>query len=366
MNITGNKKTDIPFSSNNIRLNIKQWIIAAIACIAVIIFLPGLWEKVEKSEPETDYRLPYQLSNDYWQYERYAGLACSKYKTLILGDSVIWGHYVKKNQTLSHYLNELTNSNDFANLGVDGMHPAALEGLLRYYGKDIVNKNVILHLNLLWMSSPVSDLQSDKELHFNHPKLVRQFSPKIPCYKASFSARLGIVLERPIAFTNLISHINITYFHNMNIPAWSMDNPYKNPISNIDFKLPDSDPPDSNSVSRTENSVAEFQWVQAQTSLQWKFFKNSVRLLQNRGNKILVIIGPFNENMLSGENLDNYLELKKETEQWFEKNNITYCAPAALSAGLYNDASHPTGEGYRILAEELLKDGKFTDHIDKP
>ena len=46
--------------------------------------------------------------------------------------------------------NQFNNENRFANLGLDGIHPAAMEGLLRYYGKDIKNKNVILHFDNIY------------------------------------------------------------------------------------------------------------------------------------------------------------------------------------------------------------------------
>jgi hypothetical protein len=352
------KKSEILFSSNTIRLNIKQWIFVSVFCIVAIVSMPSLWTKFEKFSPGDDYRIPYQLSNDYWLYERYSRLACSKYKTVVVGDSVVWGHYVPKNQTLSHYLNELTGENNYANLGVDGMHPAAMEGLLRYYGCELKNKNVILHLNLLWLSSPLHDLQTEKEFHFNHPKLVSQFVTKIPCYKASISSRLAIALERPFTFPAWTSHLNVTYFQNLNMPAWTIDNPYENPLDVVDFNLPDSDTyqrAEASEAPANETSGNGFEWVQADTSLQWKFFRNCIRLLQKRGNKVLVLVGPFNENMLAGESRDAYIKLKGEVESWLQQNNLAYFAPPALPAELYNDASHPTADGYKLLAEELIK-----------
>lgn len=359
MNNKGNNKPEIKFSSNSIRLNIRQWIFAAIFCAAAIISIPAVWNKIEKFTPDDDYRLPYQLNSDYWQYERYSKLACEKYKTTVLGDSVIWGHYVPKDQTLSHYLNELMGENTFANSGIDGMHPAALEGLLRYYGKDIKNKNVILHLNLLWLSSPKHDLQTDKEFRFNHPKLVSQFTTNIPCYMAPFSSKLAIVLERPFTFPGWTSHLNIKYFQNMNMPAWTIENPYKNPLCPIDVNLPAQDKYDDTAKSESTTSGENFQWVQSQTSLQWKFFRNSIELLRNRGNKILVLVGPFNEHMIDEQSMDNYLKLKSEIELWLKQNDIAYFVPPVLPAELYNDASHPTAEGYKMLADELLKSGKI-------
>jgi hypothetical protein len=56
---------------------------------------------------------------------------------MIIGDSFVWGQYVSTDKTLSHNLNELEGDNLFANMGLDGLHPAAMDGLLKYYGKDI-------------------------------------------------------------------------------------------------------------------------------------------------------------------------------------------------------------------------------------
>ena len=356
------KKTEMSFSSNGVRLNIRQWIFAAIFCISMIIALPSAWKLVDKFKPGEDYRLPYQLGSDYWLYERYSKIACSKYDTIILGDSVVWGHYVPTNETLSHYLNELTGENKYANLGVDGMHPAALEGLVRYYGNTIKNKNVILHLNLLWLSSPKHDLQTTKEFRFNHPKLVSQFKTKIPCYTAPLSSRLVIALERPFSFPAWTSHLNISYFNNSNMPTWTMDNPYKNPLDNLSRNITNEDTyqkTEKSKPSGNKPSGGDFQWVQAETSLQWKFFRNTLKLLKKRNNQVLVLIGPFNEHMLSGESLNNYLELKDEIENWLEQNSISYFSSQTLPAELYNDASHPTAEGYNALARELLESDKL-------
>ena len=137
-----------PFSSNCLRLSPPEWFAVGVIVATIACLTPVLWQRVEKFEPGPDYRLPYDLSNDYWLYRQYAERAAAEYDTFIIGDSVVWGHYVSKDNTLAAHLNRLAGKEKFANLGVDGTHPAALEGLLRYYGRAIENKNVILHLNI--------------------------------------------------------------------------------------------------------------------------------------------------------------------------------------------------------------------------
>src|SRR4030042_5343525 len=109
---------ELPFASNCVRLSLADWLIVAIILSAIIYLVSMLWERVEKFTPSSDYRIPYDLSIDYWLYERYCRWACLRYETLVLGDSVIWGHFVSEHNTLSHYLNEIAGRNKFANMGV--------------------------------------------------------------------------------------------------------------------------------------------------------------------------------------------------------------------------------------------------------
>jgi len=343
-----------------VRLSPSEWLIVAIIFSAVFCFAPILWERVEKFEPSPDYRLPYDLSSDYWLYERYCRWACSKYDTLVVGDSVVWGHFVPVDNTLSHHLNNLAGRPRFANLGADGTHPAALEGLLKYYATDISNKNVILHLNPLWMTSPKHDLQTEKEHHFNHPKLVPQFTPTIPCYKASFPTRISTVANRRLRFFNFSSHLYITYFQSMDVPAWTLEHPYENPLSSVTFHLPTSD-----NYERPGRGLGQttLQWVELDTSLQWFFFRRSVELLRRRNNRIFVLVGPFNEHMLKSKSVDTYRKMKSEIEAWLQRNNVPYYMPGVLPRHLYVDASHPFSDGYAALAKQLFQNESFRSGI---
>jgi len=351
------------------RLSLTDWLIIAIILSAVIYLTPLLWERAEKFAPSSDYRIPYDLSSDYWLYERYCRWACSRHDTLIIGDSVVWGHFVPMNNTLSHYLNDLTGTEQFANLGADGTHPAALEGLLRYYGKDITNKNVILHLNPLWMTSPKDDLQTEKEHRFNHPKLVPQFIPNIPCYKASFPKRISTVVNRRVPFFNFRSHLNITCFQSMDVPSWTIEHPYENPLGAITFRLPTSDdyerPKDAARPGRGPGQT-NLQWVELETSLQWLFFRRSVELLRHRNNKVFVLVGPFNEHMLDADSLVTYRKMKADIETWLRRNNLPYYMPEVLPPQLYVDISHPFSDGYAALAGQLFEDDSFRSNILSP
>src|SRR5262249_41112483 len=135
------------------RLTGRQWLCVGLFAVPLFFFASPLWKSVEKFTPDSDYRVPTDLSEDYWLYERHATQAATRYDTLVLGDSVVWGEYTTRQETLSHYLNELEGRERYANLGLLGGHPLALEGLVAYYAGSVTNKNVLLHCNPLWLTS---------------------------------------------------------------------------------------------------------------------------------------------------------------------------------------------------------------------
>jgi hypothetical protein len=361
-----NKDSRSTFSSNCVRLSGYELIFIVILVYVLFCFVPGLWQRIEKFEPAPDFRMPYELSNDYWLYDRYCRYAASKYDTLIIGDSVIWGHYVAQDNTLSGHLNKITGREQFANLGVDGTRPVVLAGLLKYYSGDISNKNIVLHYNPLWMSSSKQDLQTTKEFNFNHQKLAPQFITKIPCYKAPYSKRFSIVLERLIPFFGWTNHLKTAYFDNMDIPTWTLEHPYKNPAGAITLDISSKvKAGQDEQTSWIEKGTAkkDFPWVELETSLQWKFFQQSVKLLQERGNRVFVLVGPLNEHMLKGDSIEIYRGIKNKIEIWLRQNNIPFYIAPVLPSELYADASHPLAKGYEMLAKQLFENDSFKSCI---
>ena len=352
----------VMFSSNEVRLSVFQWLFAFGVVGVLLYFVPIFWVRMEQFESGSDYRFPYQLSNDYWLYSSYCREVCAEEKTVILGDSVMWGQYVKKNQTLAHYLNKLGEKDSFVNLGIDGAHPSALCGLVEYYGGAISEKRVILHLNPLWMSSKKHDLQISKEFRFNHPRLVPQFFPNIPCYSSSISERMGIIIERNLPFFGWTRHLQLAYFKDengvgRNLPEWTIVHPYDNPFKVFTLEINDlTDDFRYEAKPWTERIATKLDlpWVELGTSLQWSSFQRLVKILKERNNLVLVLVGPLNEHMLNEESLAAYNKIKKNIEILLKEKNISYYIPSVLPSEFYADISHPLSEGYALLAEQLF------------
>ena len=348
------------FGSNAIRLSLGDWAVAAAVLLSASVLIPKLWKTLERFRPPDDYRIPYELSEDYWHYRR----ACEEADTdavLVLGDSVVWGAYVPADGTLAHWLGEETGRG-FANLGVNGIHPVALDGLVRTYGRAIADRTVLIHYNPLWMSSPRHDLRTSKEFRFNHPRLVPQFVPRIPCYREPVDVRAAVAIERCLRVRAWAKHLSLTYFGGTPLPAWSIEHPYESPFREISLELPSSSPPrHSGAEPWTARGIKPhaFDWVAADDSLQWRFFRDTVLRLRTRGNRVFALVGPLNEHMIAPQSRDAYGLIKARAAEWLHGEDIPHMVATALPSALYADASHPLAEGYRQLARQLADDPEF-------
>ncbi len=363
---------------NEVRLNARQWIVALGVVLLTVVLTPALWKKLERFDTGPDYRIPYALSKDYWLYQRRAQQLAPT-NIVLLGDSVIWGEYVLPDGTWSHFLNrEAGVTNRYVNAGVNGLFPLALEGLIRSYGQPLRHQKIILHCNLLWLTSPKADLSTDKEEPFNHAALVPQFSPKIPCYRAAASERLNAVVERNVPFLEWVSHLQNAYFGQKSIPKWTLEeeggeppqhpNSYRNPFAQITLTVP-SEPRDDpqrgplssrhKPWSTNDQGTTHFEWVATDRSLQWQAFQRVVALLRARGNNVMVVLGPFNEHLMAEDNRPAYRKIRDEVAAWLVQNQIPHVVPEPLPSALYADASHPLTHGYELLANRLYADALF-------
>jgi len=363
---------------NEMRLNARQCAFSLVLLLAVLFLTPRLWKSVERFDTGPDYRIPYDLSKDYWLYQRRLADKVDPHSIVMLGDSVVWGEYVLPDGTWSHFLNEQSGqTNQFVNGGVNGLFPLALEGLVDYYGQALRNRKIILHCNLLWLSSAKADLQTDKEETFNHSRLVPQFRPRIPCYRADASQRLSAVVERNFGFDEWVNHLQCAYYGQKSILNWTLEddggdpprytNSYRNPLGQITFVVPSApsvDPQRGPASVRHKpwsdgGAPTQFEWVDLDTSLQWGAFRRIVATLRERGNDVFVILGPFNEHMVAPESLAPYIKLRDGVTAWLRQNKVPHLVPELLPSQLYADASHPLTDGYALLAKRTLASAEF-------
>lgn len=344
------------FSSNAIRLSVREWI-GLVAILLLVGVLAGMvWNRLERFEPSTDYRIPYDLSEDYLHFARFCRESVESGKTLFIGDSFVWGQYVRKEESLPSLLNREAGEALFANAGLDGGHPLALEGLMGHHCDALRNREVLLHLNLLWMSSREADLQLERAISFNHPRLVPQFAPRIPSYRARLEDRISVTLARHLPFLGWPRHLQDAHFSGSDLAGWTLENPYRSPIRDFSFSLPEprgNPHPDAQAWFTDGATLQDPPWVELEASLQWKAFQRLVGTLQARGNSVFVLVGPLNEHMLEPSNTRRYRHLLEEVGAWLDDEGLPHFIAPLLPSHLYADMSHPLGQGYALLARDL-------------
>ena len=93
-------------------------------------------------------------------------------------------------------------------------------------------------------------------------------------------------------------------------------------------------------------------------------FREAVGLLAARGNRVFVVVGPFNPHMLKPKSLERYREVQGEIAAWLEANHPDYHMAPELPSEAYGDSSHPLGEGYRRAAQSLYNDARFRRWVE--
>jgi len=392
--VSGSAMADVSeeFGPSTIRLSAWQWAVVGGLVVAVVLLMPWIAQRREAFTPWVDYRHPYAYSEDYWLYERYSRYASARYPVAVLGDSVVWGHYVEPQGTLSHFLNQQAGKPLFANLGLDGIRPMALAGLVQYYCRDLTGHGVVLHLNPLWMSSPDTDLRppgneagawprvaararqawwhrpppEEEGVRINHVGLIPQVSSLPRGYDPSLREVTAITLERHLPYAAWLRHMRMLYFENLGLQSWTLGNPYRNPLHAVTLELPQpEDRPEGSPVPWSQGGVEQqdFPWVPLEQSYQWERFRKTVEILRARHNQVFVLVGPMNTHLMTDGSAQRYGRLKGEMEAWLTAAGVPCYSPPPLPSDLYADASHPLKAGYAELAKELYNDGAFRDWL---
>lgn len=360
----------VNFGRSVVRLRLRDWLVVGVIVAGCFLGLPIVCEQLEPAPRDIDGRVPYAESEDYWNYRRRVEASIAADRIPIIGDSVVWGDFVTAEESLSACLNSASQSPRFANAGLNGTHPLALKGLVDYYAGDVHDRAVILHCNLLWMSSPDRDLQSNRDVPINHTRLIPQFWPRIPSYKASFAQRLGIVIDRATPFFDCVSHLRTRYFSGQDLQTWSVTHPYDNPLAQFHSPPAETEEQRHKPVPWTEQGIQpqDMPWIDLATSLQWSAWRETLETLRSRRNRVLVLIGPVNEHLLQDASRERYQALRHTVEQWLKEHDVPSIAPQALPSDEYGDASHPLAAGYARLAQTLIDDPVFQAwlHTDPP
>jgi lysophospholipase L1-like esterase len=335
----------------------KHIIITAILALLIFFAAPFTISFIDKDEFAGNYRIPYPMGENYYLFSHYSSIAADSDKILFFGDSVIWGHYAEKDKTLTSRLNNLQKEKQFENMGIDGIHPAALYGLVKNFAGKIKNRDILVGVNLLWMSSPRHDLSGEANNEINHKKLLPQLSRNIPAYEAGIEERLSALINREFTFFAWVNHIKMSLFADSSFYRWTLDNPDKNILSFFGKKEMSYTVPEQMRIEGIP--LQNISWVKPENSIQWNYMKKTLGLLKSRGNRVIAYITPYNIHSLTPESREKYFEIREILKKELEAEGIAVIAGVTPDKKYFADASHTGEEGYRILAEALLRNSLF-------
>jgi hypothetical protein len=271
--------------------------------------------------------------------------------------------YAGPENTLPMCLNEELSCSRMVNCGLNGSHPLALNTLLERYAGSLTHRRVLLHCNLLWMSSPEADCQVEGG-RVNHPDLLPQLRYAIPAYRADVSERLSVALGHRLHYQWWVRHIRIGQYDGLDLHHWSLKNPYVNPLGkiNMDLQLPENRR-DGRTWQERGIKPQDHPWVAREDSLQWRAFRETVTTMRGRGNSVCVVLGPFNQHSLRLESRQRFLTLREEVIRELRGKCEALVVPDLLPSDEYGDASHPLEKGYKHLARQIATDPVFRDWL---
>lgn len=341
--------------------NLLKITVPVIAVIILASMLPRIIPCVDTSQFTGNYRIPYSQGEDYFLYEKYVRTVAASGRIAVIGDSVIWGHYTDSSSNLTAYLNASAGTERFANIGIDGIHPAALYGLIDNYCSTLQGGRIIIGINLLWMSSPKHDLSGEINTSINHRALLTQVPGKIPAYSPRVEERLTLLARRDIPLFAWIDHMRASRFAEVNFYRWTMADPYAHPGEYLVHADEIFTPPAP--VSPDRMTGRDMEWVQPGSSLQWRYMRASIRRLKDQGNSVIAVITPFNQFMLTDKSRIERDYIIQEIQAQLAADGVTALAPGLDKAEFFADLSHPVASGYGIMASWLTGNGEFADFI---
>ncbi len=59
---------EVRFAANAVRLSALEWFVAVLLIVCACGSIPRWWQIVESPSIGSDYRIPFSLGNDYWNY----------------------------------------------------------------------------------------------------------------------------------------------------------------------------------------------------------------------------------------------------------------------------------------------------------
>ncbi len=344
-----------------IPLGPSAWIVVALVALVMLAALPLANEWREPFRPSEDWRQPTEAAEDYWQFRRFERQVVRDGALPILGDSAVWGLYAKPSETLSAELSRRLGGRPVANLGVQGLSPLTLEGLQSLAPCD---SPPLFLFNPIWMTSPRRDLaaiaESSDLARLNHVMLLPQGFDLPAAYTPTLEERLSRLADRTLIIRQFSQHLRIDDLGGRDLPSWLREHPRALPWQGFDGRVlaPRDEPGEP--VRRRAPSEREttYDWMEPEESNQYRAFVRTALRLRDRGSLPFVAIARLDPTGRS----ESCLEQERRIAERLRSDLAAGGIPSLrLENGVDRmaDASHPTPDGYRAWADELIASTEF-------
>jgi hypothetical protein len=353
-----------PDVSVELRLRCRDWGGVAVLILFVAWTLPHAWQWLESFRADADWRVPADLSEDYWLVNRWTDEVAQRGDVLLVGDSVVWGEFSSPSETLPTYLTKWSADVRFSNGGLKGLCPLAMPALVEDVISARQQKGIVLHFNPIWMTSPQRDLNEDQPTQVNHQMLLPQLWPDLPAYQPDWNTRIGNLVGRKLRLAQWSNHLRIDDFQGQDFQSWTLEHPKKLPFQGIQLGSPEprDEPASFYRASPRSPRKTTYEWVGvgdgAQASFQLAGFKRAVQSIQGQGCPVFCVIGQLNPEMQTEDSLKEEQEIRAALMRWLDQQQVSY-AQLPVEGAWMADSSHPLPRGYHAQAESLWMTPEF-------
>jgi len=249
--------------------------------------------------------------------------------------------------------------------------PLALEGLLAHYGAPLHDRRVILHYNMLWMSSPKADPEREGRAVVQ-PHKAGAAALRADTFLPAPTPPRGWMrfVERSVGLLGWVNHLDTVYFDQRSIPRWTLEeddsdlprhpNAWRNPLSRITLRVPGepaADPQRGRSSPRHRPWSATAPRPRTSSGSAWRSRCSGSRsggrsrCCGRAATTCWSSSGPFNEWMIATDQRPAYRKLRAGIDAWLTASGVAHVVPEALPSALYADASHTADRRVRSACE---------------
>ena len=214
---------ELPVTSE-MRLSLRQWAIVLAIVTLIAVATPGFGNRSNDSTPAPITASPTNSATTTGCSTGVCRRPPAAKPIVVLGDSVVWGEYVKSDGTLPHFLKPAgrTAGPLRQRRGQRAVSRGAgrVGALLRHVAARPQSDRGLQSA----LAQQPQGRHAEQEGGEHQPCLARAsvLPAQSPAYQADANERLSAVIERNVGFLGWVNHLQDCYFQQQSIPEWTL------------------------------------------------------------------------------------------------------------------------------------------------